>query len=121
MSEAVDVLVVDDDEVVRSAVQRILTPQGLRVATATSAASALAHPAAHTARLVLCDLMLPDAPGLDLVREMRKGRPERAVVVMTGYRLPPELAVELGSTVVLEKPFDEEELLSVVRAAVGGA
>jgi DNA-binding NtrC family response regulator len=114
----VDVLVVDDDEVVRSGVERILSREGLTVAVARSATAALAHPAAETARLVLCDLMLPDATGLDLVRAFEELRPGRPVVVMTGYRPQAALAREIAGRAVLDKPFDADELLAVVRAAL---
>ena len=119
MAITADVLVVDDEEVVCSAVQRILNAEGFRVATAADGDTALSHPAAETARLVLLDVMLPDQSGLDVLRVLRARRPELPFVLMTGYTLSPQLAAAraLGVALVLAKPFDDNELL----AAVGDA
>ena len=45
----------------------------------------LAHPALASCRLVLCDLMLPDRSGTEVLREMRRRRPQLPVVLITGY------------------------------------
>jgi DNA-binding NtrC family response regulator len=117
---ACDVLVVDDEAVVRRAVERVLADEGIRVAAVSDAASALAHPAAATCRLVLCDLMLPDLPGGELLERLRALRPDRPVVVITGYATPESLAraAQAGAAFVLNKPFDATELVVAVRRAL---
>jgi two-component system C4-dicarboxylate transport response regulator DctD len=119
VSEA-DVLVIDDEEVVRTGIARVLSGEGLRVALSADAAGALAHPALASCRAVICDLMLPDRSGLELLRDIRRRRPDVPLVCITGYatRDQMELAEQAGATVFLPKPFDEEELLSVVRRAL---
>jgi DNA-binding NtrC family response regulator len=118
-----DVLVVDDEEVVRQAVARVLSEEGLTVAGAADASSALRHPALGACRLVLCDLMLPDQSGIALVRELRARRAGLPVVCITGYATPEIVAqaVAAGAAAFLPKPFDGDELLSVVRRVLGGA
>ena len=114
------VLVVDDEEVVRSGVARVLADEGLSVVGAPDAAGALAHPALAECRLVLCDLMLPDRSGLDLLRDLRARRPDLAIVCITGYATR-EIVAEAaaaGATAFLPKPFDRDELVSVVRSAL---
>jgi DNA-binding NtrC family response regulator len=115
-----DVLVIDDEEVVRGGVERLLADEGLRVASAPDAAGALAHPALATCRLVLCDLMLPDRSGLDLLRDLRARRRDLPLVCMTGYatRETSAQVAAAGATLFLPKPFDQDELLSVVRRAL---
>ena len=81
-----DVLVIDDEPVVRAAVRRVLEANGLRVATAEDAASGLGHPALATCRLVLCDLMLPDRSGTEVLSRACRRRPDLPVVMITGYR-----------------------------------
>lgn len=117
-----EVLVVDDEAVVREGVRRVLEAEGLSVAAAADAASALAHPAASTCRLVVCDLMLPDESGLDLLRHLRRSRPELPVVMITGYATADhaQRAHEVGATDFLAKPFTSSELLTVVREALRG-
>ncbi len=116
----VDVLVVDDEPVVSGGVLLVLRGQGLRGAAAPDASSALAHPALRRCRLVVCDLMLPDRDGADLVRDMRRVRPDVPIIVMTGYATSAnnERALEAGATAFLPKPFDEEELLAAVRSVL---
>jgi DNA-binding NtrC family response regulator len=115
-----DVLVIDDEEVVRGGIARVLSAEGLRVAVAPDAAGALGHAALDSCRVVLCDLMLPDRSGLELLRDMRQRRQDLPLVCITGYatRDQMELAERAGATMFLAKPFDEDELLSTVRRAL---
>ena len=117
-----DVLIADDEEVVRKAVERVLGAEGLRVAAAADARSALTHPAAAGCRLVLCDLMLPDQSGLDVLRALRAARPGLPIVLMTGYVTADNAAAALaaGAAGFLPKPFDETELLAAVQSALRG-
>lgn len=117
----IDVLVIDDEAVVRQGVSRILTSHGYVVAEATDAQSAREHPALGDCRLVLCDLMLPDESGLVLLRAIRARRAELPVVMITGYATPESLAQaeQAGVAGLLPKPFDEEELVTLVERVLG--
>jgi DNA-binding NtrC family response regulator len=112
-----DVLVIDDELVVREAVRRVLEVNGLRVVTADTAGSGLAHAALGTCRLVLCDLMLPDGSGFDVLEEIARRRPELPVVLITGYATPDHAvrAQEAGAADFLAKPFEAGELMDTVR------
>jgi DNA-binding NtrC family response regulator len=115
-----DVLVIDDEPVVRAAVRRVLEAHGLHVATAEDAASGLRHPAAATCRLVLCDIMLPDRSGIGVLHELAVRRPDLPVVLITGYATP-DLAAragEAGAAAFLAKPFEAGELMECVRRAL---
>jgi len=122
MQEEWDVLVVDDEPVVREGIRRVLEAAGMRVAVAADAASAVSHPAAAGCRLVMCDLMLPDHSGIQVLRSLRAARRELPVVMITGYATSEnhDMALEAGATDFLAKPFEESELLAVVRRALGG-
>jgi DNA-binding NtrC family response regulator len=117
MSAAWDVLVIDDEPVIRDAVRLVLGSEGFRVAEAETAGAALAHDALRDCRLVLCDMMLPNADGVELVREMRRRRPELAIVLITGYATAEHAAraIEAGASAFLAKPFDDVELMDLVR------
>jgi DNA-binding NtrC family response regulator len=123
MPEPWDVLVVDDEPVVRDGIARVLADEGLAVAAAPTAAAALAHPAAATCRVALCDVMLPDGSGLELLRALRASRPDLPVVIITGYATPETLAraAMAEACAILAKPFDAPELLQTVRAALSAA
>jgi CheY-like chemotaxis protein len=116
-----DVLVVDDEPVVRDAARLVLEGEGLRVASAPDGASALEHEALDDCRVVLCDMMMPGIGGLDLVRRIRARRPDVPIVLITGYatEASADRALEAGATAFLAKPFDEEELLDQVRRVLG--
>ena len=118
-----DVLVVDDEQVVRAGVRRVLEEDGLRVATAKDAASVLKHPALDSCRLVLCDLVLAEHSGIDLITRLKQRRPRLLVVLITGYATPEQekLALAAGADAFLAKPFDESELLGIVRRALASA
>ena len=117
MGDRCDVLVVDDEPVVRDAVRLVLGHEGFVVAEAPDAERGLAHPALEHCRLVLCDLMLPGQSGLELVRAIRAARPELPIVMITGYATDAnaDRALEEGATAFLAKPFDDSELLTLVR------
>jgi DNA-binding NtrC family response regulator len=115
-----DVLVIDDESVVCSGIRKVLEGDGLRVATVERAADALGHRAVSTCRLVLCDLLLPDGSGTDLIQAFHRRRPGLPVLLITGYATPDQerQALAAGAAAFLAKPFDEAELLEIVRKAL---
>lgn len=123
MSRAWDVLVVDDEAVVRGGVKLVLEPEGLTVAQAATVAEALASDALNECRLLLCDLMLQGESGLEVVTEARRRRPALPIVLMTGYATDDNAALgaQSGATDFLAKPFDDVELLDQVRRVLGDA
>jgi DNA-binding NtrC family response regulator len=118
-----DVLVVDDEAVVRGGVKLVLEPEGLTVAQAATVAEALASDALNECRLLLCDLMLQGESGLEVVSEARRRRPALPIVLMTGYATDDNAALgaQSGATDFLAKPFDDVELLDQVRRVLGDA
>jgi DNA-binding NtrC family response regulator len=120
MSERWDVLVVDDEPVVRDAIRLILRDDGLSVATVEDAESALGHPALATCRLVICDMMLPGLPGIEAARAFRRQRHALPILFITGDATAgtEAQAADAGATAFLAKPFDDTELLTLVRHAL---
>ncbi len=117
MNAACDVLVVDDEPVVADAIRLVLGAEGFAVTAVLDAEAALAHPDLERCRLVICDLMLPGRSGLEALQAMRARRPELPIVMITGYALPAQeqQVLEAGATAFLAKPFDDTELLTLVR------
>lgn len=117
MTTRCDVLVVDDEPVVTAAIRMVLADAGLVVTTVPDAETALAHPALDDCRLVICDLMLPGRSGLEALQAMRARRPRLRIVMITGHATPAneDLVLAAGATAYLPKPFDESELLTLVR------
>jgi len=117
MTPDCDVLVVDDEPVVTDAVRLVLREDGLAVTAVPDAEAALAHPDLAVCRLVICDLMLPGRSGLEALTAMRARRPDLPIVMITGYATPAheEEVLAAGATAFLPKPFDDTELLTLVR------
>jgi two-component system, LuxR family, response regulator FixJ len=120
VSEACDVLVIDDEPVVGDAIRLVLRDAGLRVTSVLDAETALAHPALDACRVLICDLMLPGLSGLDALAAVHARRPRLPVVLTTGYVTPDEerKALAAGALAFLPKPFDDSELLTLVRRAL---
>ena len=116
----IHVLVVDDSPDTRELLERSLSSQGYSVFTAADVPEALSILSSTRIDLVLTDLKLPGASGLDLVRHVRENLKDTDVVMVTGY---PSVegavaAVKSGAAEYLAKPFTKEELLATVRRVV---
>jgi DNA-binding NtrC family response regulator len=117
VSGAGTLLLVDDEPVVCTAVARVLGAAGFEVVIAPDGTAGLAHPDLDRCALVLCDLVLPDVSGAEVVRELHRRRPELPIIVITGYASTEAMsqAAEAGAVSFLAKPFDDAELLESVR------
>src|SRR5262249_36585043 len=80
-----EVLVADDDEIVRRSIVEALEEAGHRVAEARDGLEAIHLLDAHAFDLAVCDVQMPRLDGLALFRRIRAERPETAVVLMTSY------------------------------------
>lgn len=114
------VLVVDDEDAVRSALRRFLTQEQFEVLTAGTAAEALDTVRRQAVACVLLDLRLPDANGLDLLPQLLAADPELVVVVLSGLSDAgtATAALQRGAFDYLTKPMDLTDLREAVRRAV---
>jgi DNA-binding response OmpR family regulator len=120
-----DVLVIDDHLSLRTFTRLVLTQAGYRVREAADGAAGLRAFAERPADLVLCDLCLPDADGLEAVRELRRAAPGVPVIAVSGGGSGRRLdflwaAGGLGAA-TLPKPFTAAELLAAVAAGLAQA
>jgi putative two-component system response regulator len=106
-------LVVDDEEQIRTLLTRLLTAQGYECVTAESAAEARRVLRETPIALVLSDVNMPGESGIDLTREVLGQYPDTAVVMVTGMddRRYAEIAIELGAYGYVLKPFKPNELI----------
>jgi DNA-binding response OmpR family regulator len=117
MCQLRDILVVEDEPVVREAAARILRPEGLSIDLAADVAGAREKMEQATYKIILSDLKLPGVPGFELIQAARAAERTTQVIMITGYATL-ENAVrsfELGAFDFIPKPFDVYELLGVVR------
>jgi two-component system, OmpR family, response regulator len=111
------ILVVEDDEVVQSAVARALRADGHAVATASDLAAAREYVTGGVDLIVL-DLRLPDGFGLDLCRELRRDGSLAPILVLTALSQVARRVevLDAGADDFLPKPFALAELRARVRA-----
>lgn len=114
------VFVVDDDAAVRAALDSLLRSIGLRVNSFDSAGAFLAHARTETPACLILDVRLPGMGGLELQRTLQDMQDRLPVIMITGHGdIPMSVrAMKSGAQDFLTKPFDEEDLLHAVHAAL---
>jgi len=116
------ILIVDDEAEIRESLEEILREEGYSVASAGTAAEALAQARDPVYDLLLLDIWLPDRDGLEVLAELRaldaESRPE--VIVISGHATIETAvrATKLGAFDLLEKPLMLERTLIVVKNAI---
>jgi DNA-binding NtrC family response regulator len=114
------VLVVDDERLIRSSLERALASLGHQADAADSVAGARAALSRRRYDLVVLDLKLPDGDGLDVLRAIVAESPETKVVVITAHGSIETAvqAMKLGAYDFVKKPFELDELLTTANNAL---
>jgi DNA-binding NtrC family response regulator len=114
------ILVVDDEPGVRLALQVNLARNGLNVRVASDAKEAAEILRAEPFDLVLTDVRMPGASGLDLVQKIHEAWPEMAVIVMTGQGSVADAveAIRAGASDYIQKPVRTDALLLTIERAL---
>jgi DNA-binding NtrC family response regulator len=118
---ALDVLVVDDEDDIRLGLRKLLATLGLQAREAPSGEDALTRLAERPADLVITDLQMPGLSGVELLEAVKRHRPETVVVMLTGFGTVQTAVhcMQAGAAHFLTKPFDNEEILGLVRRLGG--
>ena len=116
----VSILVIDDEEIIREALEALLIVEGYRVTSAATAERGLDWLANRQFDAVLLDLMLPDKNGLEVLEEVRRMDDELPVVMITAFGTIDSAvaATKQGAFHYFTKPFKNDEVLAVLRNAV---
>lgn len=114
------VLVVDDDPAFRTTIGRDLGDQGFTVSLAQNADEAVTVLATGGIDILLTDLRMPGADGIDLLDRVRMIAPRTRAILMSGFASARDYqrALECGAIRVLCKPFTSSELLQAIRQAI---
>ncbi|MBI4620043.1 MAG: response regulator [Desulfobacterales bacterium] len=109
------ILVADDDEIPRDIVSSILCKEGYSVVSATNGIEAINILRLEDINLVITDLRMPGADGLDVLKHALRINPEASVVILTAYgTLDTALeAIKGGAYDYLTKPFKVQEILII--------
>ncbi len=114
------ILIIDDEEIIREALDALLSGDGHTVKTASTAMEGLDKLQAGSFDAVLLDLMLPDRNGLDVLQDIRRFDDDLPVVMVTAYGTIDNAvtATKQGAFHYFTKPFKNDDVLLVVRNAV---
>jgi DNA-binding NtrC family response regulator len=114
------ILIIDDEEIIREALEALLVTEGFEVASAATGQQGLDRLADRAFDVVLLDLMLPDRNGLDVLEDIRRLDDELPVVMITAYGTIESAvaATKQGAFHYFPKPFKNDEVLLVIRNAV---
>jgi CheY-like chemotaxis protein len=117
------ILVVDDDPMVREAIEVCLQYQGFEVMVAEGGDAGLSALEASTFDVMLVDIFMPHLRGFESIRIFHERAPSIPLVAMSGYAFASiaspspdflKMALDLGATRCLAKPFTPDALLAVI-------
>ena len=118
------ILLIDDDDAIRDAVEFLLTVSGFVVSTAANGREGLRRYEQHKPDLVITDILMPEMEGVETTLLLRKLDPGVPILAISGgwsgassdrHLSPLDLVAKLGATEILAKPFGDEELLRTLR------
>lgn len=114
-----DILIVDDEPMIREFLSDLLTLRGHRLRTADSSSSALEELQMQPCDLVITDVFMPSTNGLDMAARIRGDYPHTRIVVMSGHSSGPDRKDPRWSAIdaFIGKPFTNQELTRVIENA----
>lgn len=114
------VVVLDDDDAVRGALESLLRSVGFRAKTFGSAQDFLASDVTQTANCLILDIRLPRISGLDFQNQLAAAGIHVPIIFMTGHGDIPMTvrAMKAGAVDFLAKPFRDQDMLDAVAAAI---
>lgn len=123
------ILIVDDRADVRRAIEAILKARGYLSRAAEGGCQALELLREHHFDAIVIDIFMPDLDGIATIQLMRKDFPNLPIIAISGQAVPPgsdgsvdflEMAVKLGASASLHKPFTPAQLMDALEAATRG-
>ena len=115
------ILIADDDDDLRQALEQLLVLEGFAIAGAPNGRAALGLARTLAYDLILLDVSMPGASGLDVLTALHDLRPEVPIIMMSGQtgRNTVSNALRCGAYDFIMKPFDNESVLTTVKQALG--
>lgn len=116
MEPKIRILVVDDEPPIVEVLRRYLERCGYTVMSSEGVAEAIDTASAENPEIIISDITFPDKDGYFLLTEIKKSRPDTAVIMMTGhteYHTVKE-SLRLGADEYISKPIDFEELSTIL-------
>jgi len=114
------ILVMEDEFSVARGLEIVLTEEGYVVDLAMTGQSALDKSSENIFDLLVADLRLPDIDGMEVVKQVKKRRPQTEAIVITGYPSVSSAveSVKIGVYDYLRKPFTDDQFMEAVQGAL---
>lgn len=119
VEETMNVLVVDDEEILRSLLDKILKREGYSVHLAASGREALEILEASPIDIVVSDIKMPGMDGIELLKIVKENHPDVSIIMMTAYADTYSVkdALLLGADDYVTKPFKSIEICMIIERA----
>jgi two-component system, NtrC family, response regulator PilR len=119
MKSSVSVLIVDDEQMMRNLLEKILIREGYKILSAENGAEALEILQLQSVDIVISDIKMPRMNGFDLLKVLKEEHPDIGVIMMTAYgdTYTVKDALLLGADEYITKPFKSHEISLVVERA----
>src|ERR1700674_4797654 len=119
------ILVIDDDVIVRKTITRLLEDGGYKVMSAEDGLRGMAMFRSEQPDLVITDIIMPEQEGIQTITEMRNAKPDAKIIAISGSGRFGDadflkMAQSLGAMDIVSKPFDADELLTIVENCLAG-
>lgn len=110
------ILIIEDDPDLLGLMRHVMEHEGYRVSCAGNGAEGIVSNTQEDPDLIILDLHMPEMDGIETLRIVRESDDTVLVVILTGYASPDTIrdAAELNVSEYLSKPFENQELVSVI-------
>lgn len=114
------ILIIDDDEALRSSLQSLLPTYGFTVVAFESPLQGLETIRASPPDVIILDVKMPDMDGLSVLQLVSEIAPQVPVIMLTGYGEVPAAvrAMKIGAHDFIEKPIDDAKLVDIINNAI---
>ena len=113
------VLVVDDESHVRTSLAGALAPAGYDVGLAEDGEHALRELREKLYHVLITDMLMPEKDGVELIMELRPSRPDLKIIAISKGADLLKVARLLGAHGTLQKPFEDQEIVSLTAQVLG--
>lgn len=112
------VLIIEDNQEIRENTSEMLELMGLSVLTSDNGNAGIAMAVDHRPDIILCDIMMPGLDGYDVIRQLKENPVTAAIpfiyVTASGEKSEVKMAMELGASGYIRKPFEAKELMQAL-------
>jgi DNA-binding response OmpR family regulator len=121
MTEKKRILIVDDDESIRTLLSAQLTGQGYEVSSVDGGGVAIETLGSQSYDVILLDIQMPTVDGFEVLKYAKEKQPATKVIMLSGFADMKNMIVakQLGADQFVSKPYEFTELLSALQAVLG--